>query len=303
MSNTTDNNNSQSRKVTTVNNTLTTADDENLSTWSTVEYWEGVAESVVRVTAAGFAGSLIGLAKERLHQPVETIIPSSSSSKVLVYEQSGNAQKSVTTRRTLTLPRRPPQIHMSTSIKSTSMTNLPIMWSISCMLFTIILESSRLASPTNIIYKIIDTTKQQQPSTTMRSDESNFESVHDDNTDEMKQRKQFQNLMLRTACVSFGDYTIGGTIAGLAGVVGQQYRQRLLQQQSPILPVIQNRIPTIRFGLATGLGLGIVAGTIQAIIDACNLYLEKERQEEILRKQQQETAKDELVDGEEVEEV
>jgi hypothetical protein len=262
---------------------MVTVDDEIVSTWSTVDYWEGVAESVVRVTAAGFAGSLIGLAKERLYQPVETLIP--TSSKVLVYEQQQLQHQATSTintnsrRSTVTLPRRPPQMH--TTIKTTNMTNLPIMWSISCMLFTIILESSRLASPTNILFQIIGS-QQQQLTTTVRTDPT----MENDVT---KQRVQpFQNLLLRTGATSFGDYMIGGTIAGLAGVIGQQ-RQR---QQQLSTHTINNRIPTIRFGLATGFGLGVIAGTIQAVIDVSNLYLEKVRQDDLERKQEAEMKKE-----------
>ena len=93
-------------------------------------------------------------------------------------------------------------------------------------------------------------------------------------------RIDFQNKIQRTAIVSLGDYTLGGTIAGLAGVVGQR-RQKA---QFPIA----SRLPSLGFGLATGFTLGIIAGTFQAAIDVVDLYLkEEERQANERRKQEE----------------
>jgi hypothetical protein len=217
-------------------------------TWNTVEYWEGVAESVVRVTTAGFAGSLIGLAKERYQQNgIGSGAPHAGFSKVVV-------QENIVTTAT-SLPRRPPQIPM----KAVAATNLPIMWSVSFMLFAIILESSRLASPTSKVFELADTVGTGTLADLVQNDETLHERVR------------------RQAMISFGDYTFGGTVAGLAGTLAQ--RRHLLMNQS--------RPTTIRFGLATGFALGVFAGTLQAAIDVGNIYLEKERSEEVQQRAQE----------------
>ena len=269
-------------------------DDED---WSTVEYWEGVAESVVRITAAGFAGSLIGLAKERLHQTQpphnETPYTSSTSattSKVLVFEPPNSSTPDITSKKRLslskTLPRLPPQLPIQAkSASAAAMTNLPIVWSISFILFTTILESCRLLSPTNVILRMIDSEPIDKYS-------------HIENDTE-RTPINFHYKVQRTAITSFGDYVLGGTMAGLAGAIGQRRQQRFQQTQLPIA----SRVPTTRFGLATGFGLGIIVGTFQAAIDVSNIYLrEQERQNYELRKQQEQDQHDQAAtDLEEVE--
>ena len=255
-------------------NELDQRDDDDDENWSTVEYWEGVAEAAVRITVAGFAGSLIGLAKERLYQTQpqlnETPFTTSSTSvtsKVLVYE-APTTSSPVTASKQISkgLPRRPPRLPIRATTSGS--TNLPIVWSISCMLFTIILESCRLSSPTNSMLQIVDS-------------EINRTSSSDDNDRAITTpRIDFQNKIQRTAIVSLGDYTLGGTIAGLAGVVGQ--RRQIAQ-----FP-IASRLPSLGFGLATGFTLGIIAGTFQAAIDVVDLYLkEEERQANERRKQEE----------------
>lgn len=259
--------------------------------WNSVEYWEGVAESFLRITAAGFAGSLVGLAKERLYQtqpPVnETVYASSAAaapsttSKVLVYEPPNYSTAEVVSKQQVSLskklPRRPPQlpVRAMTSTSTSAFTNLPIVWSVSCMLFTIILESCRLSSPTNIILQIIEsgTTDNTPP----------------EDKDAASTSINFHNEVQRTAITSFGDYALGGTIAGLAGAIGQRQQQRHQLTQLPVA----SRIPTIRFGLATGFGLGVIAGTFQAAIDVSNLYLrEKERQDQEIQERQEQDQDD-----------
>jgi hypothetical protein len=203
------------------------------ATTSSTAYWEAVAESCVRVTLAGFAGSLVGLAKERQQQqqqPVEVLEAHPQTPKRRNHARSR--------------PRRPPRI----AIKAAASTNLPLSWSVSCMLFAVVLESCRRASPTDILWGLATTSE----SSSRGSDSDS---------------RSFDYLVQRKAFTSIGDYTLGGTAAGLAGALGQR-RQ-----------ISRNR-PVTRFGLATGLGLGLLAGTLQAAIDVGNLYLEQEQHAE-----------------------
>lgn len=193
-------------------------------------YWEAVAESCVRVTMAGFAGSLVGLANERQQQSVEVPVEE-------VQSEASQRRHGVRSR-----PRRPPRL----PIKSAS-TNLPLTWSVSCMLFAVVLESCRRASPTDILWELA--------------------SENEASSDNYSETEKFNEHVKRRALTSIVDYTLGGTAAGLAGALGQRRR------------ILRNRSAT-RFGLVTGFGLGLLAGTLQAAIDVGNLYLERERQAE-----------------------
>jgi hypothetical protein len=92
---------------------------------------------------------------------------------------------------------------------------------------------------------------------------------------------------------------LGGTIAGLAGAVGQRQQIRLRQALSP--SVHRPTIPSVRFGLATGFGLGIIAGTLQAAIDVGNMYVERERERELEAQQPPQTADTDTSEDEESE--
>ena len=67
-SNRNDGNNNNHDLLTPISPTTTTTSESTNSVWNTVEYWEDISESIVRITTAGFAGSLIGLAKERSYE-------------------------------------------------------------------------------------------------------------------------------------------------------------------------------------------------------------------------------------------
>lgn len=124
--------------------------------------------------------------------------------------------------------------------------NLPITWGISCMVFCSIVEVSRLTSPSSILLRqmgwqktILDDYYQSSaPSTTALS------------------QKQTP-----PPPITIVDYTIGGFFAGLAGSVG---RHLSLQRSSAV-----TRIPSPGkyFGVGPGLGLGLLAGCIQAAAD------------------------------------
>lgn len=79
-------------------------------------WWAAVAESCVRVTFAGFAGALIGHAKEQQQKQQHTIRP---------------------------IRRAPPRAFQKPR------TNLPTTWSVGCMTFVMILETCRRVSPTS----------------------------------------------------------------------------------------------------------------------------------------------------------
>lgn len=208
---------------------------------SGADIWEAAAESSVRVTLAGFAGSLIGLAKER--QQHQQYPPHQSSFDTITPEQEHKQRRSHTASHGR--PRRPPLIPIKTAS-----TNLPIMWSISCMMFVVVLESCRWASPTGLLWQKLEMSSAVP---------SNGEKENLGATD-------FSHTVARQACTSLCDYAIGGAAAGLAGAVGQR------KKYPSSLPPMSS-LPSIRSGLATGLGLGLLAGIVQAAIDVGNMYL------------------------------
>jgi hypothetical protein len=211
------------------------------SSSSSMEYWEAIAESCVRITLAGFAGSLIGLAKER--QGYSNAMPDAAETLVQLQQQRNATQGIRGGGVRGYRPRRPPPVPIKTAS-----TNLPMTWSLSCMLFAAVLESSRRASPADLLWKL-----------TVSDDKSLVESTDSD---------RFQEQAFRQAIVSMGDYSVGGAAAGLAGAVGQNRH------------LLTNRSLAIRSGLLTGLGLGLLAGAIQAAIDIGNFLLMREQEHE-----------------------
>jgi hypothetical protein len=207
---------------------------------TSLEYWEAVAESCVRITLAGFAGSLIGLAKER--QGHSHTIPNAAETLVQ-FQQQRNTAQGIRGGGGGYRPRRPPPVPIKTAS-----TNLPMTWSLSCMLFAAVLESSRRASPADLLWKL-----------TAADNDSLIKPTDSD---------RFREQAFRQAIVSIGDYSIGGAAAGLAGAVGQNRH------------LLTNRSLAIRSGLLTGLGLGLLAGAIQAAIDIGNLLLLREQDHE-----------------------
>jgi hypothetical protein len=163
------------------------------NSWNTVEYWEGVAESVVRVTTAGCCGSMIGLAKER---QAASIFPEVPSTNAASFKIIAPAAKSTT------LPRRPPTMAFSAPSRTApKASNLPMLWSIRCMLLVTILETSRSISPTRHVFEWVVAQSPSRIPPHLRDDE-----------------------WVRPAVLALGDYTLGGAVAGLAGSIASRQR-------------------------------------------------------------------------------
>ena len=196
---------------------------------------EQLMESIVRVTLAGFAASTIGLAHERRGGGDGAV--SSPITKLKTRPQSRH--------------RVPPTRLMQ------SQKNLPLTWALSSMLFVSVLESCRFASPTTILYDTVMPYFKGDESLDSAAAHKNEESASFD----------YQ----KTALIAFGDYAIGGSIAGLAGAWGSRRRQ---------IPGVV-RPPSaawLGWGLGTGLLLGCVAGIFQAGVEVGNLYISQQEQ-------------------------
>ncbi|GAX22034.1 hypothetical protein FisN_6Hh281 [Fistulifera solaris] len=123
--------------------------------------------------------------------------------------------------------------------------HLPMTWAISCMFFAWVIETSRLVSPTSSALTYLSTASPNS---------------------------WIQNDYGRIAVTAVGDSMAGGTVAGLAGVIGMnQYRRRLVVGTVRPPPVM------VAWGLGVGALLGALFGTIQAGIDAGNFYLQEQQ--------------------------
>ena len=116
--------------------------------------------------------------------------------------------------------------------------NLPLTWAFSAMIFVSVLESCRVMSPTTLLLRQLESSS----------------------------RQKFDEYS-KAVVVAVGDYSLGGSVAGLSGGLAAQRRTSA-----------SLRPPSIAWGLRTGLVLGCVAGVLQAGIDVAILYLLKQQE-------------------------
>jgi hypothetical protein len=192
---------------TTPGDDVTESDDE-----LDVQRFEPLMESIVRVTLAGLGGSLVGLSQEKKFESMRVV--------------TGAASAAAARRK------RSPSAPIS---------NLPLTWAISCMTFCVIIETSRLTSPTSLVW------------TALGRDESSLDTS--------------LSAPIRTIV----DYTFGGAVGGIAGSFG---RNTHLRQR---LPSAMFKGPRRFFGLLPGMVLGFAAGVLQASTDYGVVYLESMR--------------------------
>lgn len=137
--------------------------------------------------------------------------------------------------------------------------NLPITWGVSCMVFCSIIEASRLTSPSTLILRQME-----------------WYPLLENNQYSNSQPGMLLSIKRPPppAPITIADYTIGGLFAGLAGSVG---RHLSLKRSSTI-----TRIPSPGkyFGVGPGLGLGLMAGCIQAAADYGVALAERAQQEQ-----------------------
>jgi uncharacterized membrane protein len=196
---------------------------------------EDTLESLVRITLAGFGGSVIGRAQQRQQAGMATTSSTSTSTS------SNNRRR-----------QRPPMAAARVN-QINILGNQPRTWALSCMIFALILETSRRSSPTTTL----------------------LQSVSSMDEDSVK----------HTAITAVGDYTVGGTAAGLVGALAgwtQKARTTLsanaMQLPASILSSKAGRRPLVLWGLGAGMSLGFVAGIFQAGVDVGNIYLKREQE-------------------------
>jgi len=224
--------------------------------------WEKAWETLCRVSLAGFAGSLVGLGKDKQHR--------ARVAASFAKQRKADATAAAAATKQKRHPRRPPQFAARRPVAVPSQ-NYVAMWSMSCAMFVVVLESFRRASPTSLLFQLLDDADTDASSTS--DDQAETKETTAANIDDSSPRS-FEELAQRQAWTSFGDYTLGGTVAGLASAVAQR-RQKPL----PGFTV---------FGLATGMGLGVMAGCFQAAIQVGDMYLEEQRKIKELKESEEE---------------
>ena len=270
-----------------------------MAEWTTVdvpqqpveETDEGVAsarfmEAVVRVTAAGFAGALVGLSHQKRAAGAKIFQRS-------VLHNNGNAAKRK-------LPPTAPKLR-----SAQSETNLPLQWATSFGAFVSILETSHFWSPSTLAMNLYydehledtsglgdlngddndSSTQQQQPKT---QDPSAMTTTTTESTQTFLLPEQYRQSVT-TIC----DYTLGGAVAGMAGGMSKRRppptSSSTSQLQLPSSILKSGRRSILLSGIGTGVILGFIAGVCQAGLDVAEDYVRAEgiRQEEEFELQKQ----------------
>lgn len=195
---------------------------------------ESLWESLARVTLASVGGGLAGLAVAKQHRRRPPYFNPGRGSKRKHPPIPTNGGTSSKPRN---IPRQRPMGPPAAAAAAAQI--LPRQWALSCFLFTVLLETSRLTSPTTLIYQ------QYLQALTNKPDDANAK----------KRTSSSSSTNLATNQVALfvaSDYTIGGLVAGGAAA--------LRGQGSSSLSVAS------RLGSGTIIGalLGFTAGMIQA---------------------------------------
>ena len=129
------------------------------------------------------------------------------------------------------------------------------------MMFALILESSRLSSPTTVVYESMILPSSHSP--------------------------DFESLVLQKGITTVGDYAFGGLVAGLAGALARRPPPEAStgnRLQLPVSITQSGRRPLVLWSVGVGFGLGFVAGVFQAAVDMGDLYIERGKAEQVLEK-------------------
>ena len=215
--------------------TITLSDDD-------TAWWQSVAESCVRVTFAGFAGTLIGHAKEQQQQ-----------------QAGGPLSTAEQDTRRRPVRKAPPRAFKRPK------TNLPVAWGLGCTMFVLILETSRRTSPTTMLADHYADDERDDSATVPGPSSSGTAT----STVPLMPREPTTADLYRAVWTAAGDFALGGTVAGMAGALAQRKRQ---------LPRATAATPLWSLTL-TGMCFGLFAGLIQGGADAGAIVIEHQKAE------------------------
>jgi hypothetical protein len=216
---------------------------------------QNVLESIARITLAGFGGSIVGLS---LQKRLESMRVRTA------------AGLSAAARR----KRAPVPMNKSLPV------NLPIRWGVSCMIFCSIIEASRLTSPSTMVLRNMGWYTLEH---NYNDDCNDTENNNNNNITNASIVAEYRTGPA-SSFITVADYAIGGLVAGLAGSVGQNFH---LQQSAMSFSTTRRVLsPGRYFGVGPGLGLGLMAGCLQAAIDYGISLAEQQSQREDRQQQQ-----------------
>mmetsp|Transcript_1572 Transcript_1572/g.3355 ORF Transcript_1572/g.3355 Transcript_1572/m.3355 type:complete len:245 (-) Transcript_1572:2484-3218(-) len=194
-----------------------------------VKEWNAIFDSAVRISLAGGGGIVAGYG---------------------IGEQRARQQQ-----QTSTAPRqrgRPPSQLGWSYKKRTERFALARSFGFSCFLFASILEVCHLASPITALQRVVQSA-------------SSINKEPQDVDDKSQKKEAIDIAAKRKAFTSIGDFTLGGSFAGLAGSRAWARTSALTTRRGPLL---------VR-GVINGTLLGLVIGLLQAALDVAVLYDEE----------------------------
>ena len=265
--------------------------------------YDSLMESVVRITAAGFAGAMVGLSYQKRAAGSKIfqrslLYPTSRNSAPTKADDRANCTSTSSTRIkkhvARKLPSTAPALRSAPSGGSglPGDTNLPLQWAMSFGAFVSILETSRFWSPSTFAIKHLyndDVGAGNRPDGNERSDKdiasaTSRETVYgarsNNEVTQETQRDVTSTAALETrtllllserqqhSVATILDYTLGGAVAGMAGGISKRRpppaSSSTSQLQLPFSIVKGGRRSLLLWGIGTGVMLGFFAGVCQA---------------------------------------
>lgn len=206
-----------------------------------------IMESVVKITGAGLGGTIVGLSLQHRLQDLRVTTPAAIAAEARRKRFRG---ASVAT-----------SSQGSPSVASLATRNLPLTWALACTTFVSIIEISRFLSPSTILMQIF------------------VGKASDDGTDTSSEKTSISSSPISRSVSTVADYTFGGAVAGVASAIGQ--RQSRLTTPTMHQNAIRRAATTAgrppMIGVLSGIGLGLVAGCLQAAVDYGVALAEKQR--------------------------
>ena len=192
-----------------------------------------VIDSCIRVTLASFGGALAGYGVGARREEMRVQGFTNAQTKLALPDRSlspsTRMELSTKTHARQAPPMKPQDLPSPKKILARS-------WGMSCFLFAFLLETSRIASPTTVLFKEMDML-------TLRGEDD------------------VERLMLRKGLAAVGDYALGGTLAGISGARAWTTGYARV-------------LPSLLRGAFYGTLLGIAGGLVQAGIDVIEVMEE-----------------------------
>jgi hypothetical protein len=247
-----DGNNYEGEEDSSIDTTASSSQSQQLS---------DVMESIVKVSLAGLGGTIVGLSLENRMSNLRVTTPAGMTAEARRKRFSP----------VLSQPR--------------SSFNLPLTWGIACTVFVSLIEISRFVSLSTILIENVWLGSPNWQKKDDGGDGDGNASSSSSSPPSSDQQQHDQQIVIQCdiirsnptikAFTTVADYTLGGAVAGIAGSFGQKRSRRT---NSTNINIIRGGVRPFH-GLVPGIGLGLLAGCLQAAVDYGVSVAEKKRQE------------------------